>query len=201
MLPDGGDAILALGQRRFIISSNVLSAASPRLGALFPSVSVSYNNLTWLFPEVELPDADSYALWIILAVIHHHKIDLIARHQPTPKQLLSIAIQCTKFDCVKPLSAWTNTWQQVSMKKLPSSTTAFTNADADRNHKDYAYSLVAAHYFQNAANFKEMSKIAILSLPISFINHWSSPQMKDITQHLPASLVCKSFTDNRGTQY
>lgn len=191
ILPDG-NAVLILGQRRFLVSSGILSAASPRFAALFHSASLEGTQFGHSRrPEMELPDTDPYALWIILAVIHYHKTDVIKHHKPTPKQLSSIAIQCSKFDCVEALSPWIDCLQQASMRNLPFSSAALTGADVDEYHKEYAYKLVAAHHFRHGPSFKKISKKAILNLPVSFNNHWQSAQMKDITQYLPNSLLCK----------
>jgi hypothetical protein len=114
-----GDVILELsspdGKKNLLVSSRVLSLASPVFRAMFASrfkEGLSNHSIPECPHVIHLPEDDAEAFTILCNVLHF-RVDEIPR-QPDLICLQNIANICDKYDCCSALAAqctvWLYTW-------------------------------------------------------------------------------------------
>lgn len=185
---DGNVIIVTEGQspvprRRFLVSSKVLSLASPVFAKLFgPNFSEGAKMAISPRPELKLHDDEPAAMGILFAILHYHEPKEMAHMNP--KSLAILAVHCDKYDCIKALRPWISIW----FRDLLSQPTA----------EDYGHLLLAAHFFRSSVHFSELSLKAQLDLPPGFTAEW---EKCDIMNMLPDNVKCKLPCDKCPAQY
>ena len=172
-LDPNGDLILVVeGQnaKRFLVSSKILSLASPVFSKMINSnfregTQMKENNC----PMISLHEDDSHAMMTMLGVFHYKEPD--PEVPMTAKQLADLAIHCDKYDCVKTIKPWILTW--------------FSNFQHELVEEEYGFLLFAAHFFRAAEKFSELSAKAQINLSTSSFDKWDS---LDILDFLPGGL-------------
>jgi hypothetical protein len=162
-----GDLILVIGPDaeclRIRVNSVTLKAASPVFSAMLsPHWKEGKDLLEARGPVVLLlPDDDSEALHLIFSVLYH-RYEFV----PDPmdsKMLLRIAIMSDKYDFTKALKFPCERWLRNRPEKSPTAIEEFDIGDVMR--------LTAASYqFRNAAAFKELTRVLILSHGASYLD-------------------------------
>jgi hypothetical protein len=179
-LDEDGNVILAVegdsrnATRRFVVSSKVLSLASPVFAKLFsPNFSEGAKMMHCSCPEISLHENDPESMSIILAILHHRAPEMKA---PDIKSLALLAIHCGKYKCAKALRPWVSLW--------------FGNCGSDLNEYDYSYLILAAHFFRSPKIFAAITKKAQQIPPSGVTAKWAE---SDIFHMLPETVMSKSF--------
>lgn len=147
-----GDAALVVGNKRFIVSSEILKITSDYFKALFsPFFREGQAALNGDCSDIVLHDDDPDAMEIILSILHYHSLDTY--RILSTDILLKVAQHCDKYQCKVPLQAWASQWMQGVI-------------DTD-TEPEYAPLLLAAYIFRSGKAFEEMSKHAIRNLSLS----------------------------------
>jgi hypothetical protein len=164
-LDSSGDAVLAVGGPdihrtvRFLISTKVLSLASPVFAKMFgPNFQEGHKIRCGERIQVELEEDDSLAMEVILKALHYHKPN---QCPVDAERLASIAVHCDKYDCTGALSSWISYW----LNNLTPIT---------RRPEDLGFLLLAAYNFDDAEQFKEISARALRDLTLDFPLAWKS---------------------------
>ncbi|GAE00227.1 predicted protein [Paecilomyces variotii No. 5] len=132
-----GDVILAAGgnsmsPRRFLISSKVLSLASPVFAALFGPQFLEGSRMAEHGPiTILLDEDDAKTMEIMLRILHHQTPSKI--ENLTTKEMATLAILSDKYDCAGVIRPWTSKW--------------FFRHENMPNLEDYGLILTAAHFF------------------------------------------------------
>lgn len=105
--PDGDVILLVEGQStgQFLVSSKILSIASPVFAKLFGSnFHEGMQMAKSSRPTIPLREDDPVAMRTILRILHHQEPEQV---EPMNAERLAIfAIHCDKYDCVKALRPW-----------------------------------------------------------------------------------------------
>lgn len=173
----------AVSRRRFLVSSKVLSLASPVFAKLFsPHFSEGAKVAHSSCPELTLHDDEPAAMGIIFAILHYQELKEMTHM--TPKSLAILAIHCDKYDCVKALRPWVSTW--------------FRDLQSQPTVEDYGHLLLAAHFFRSSVHFSELTLKAQLDLAPGFTAEWEKCPILDM---LPDNVTCKLSSETIPTQY
>lgn len=185
--PNGNVIFVVQGQKRFLVSSSVLSLASPVFAALFkPYFSEGLKVATGQCPEIDLPEDEVRAMDVILSIIHHKEPDQTISARPAPTLLASIAMHGDKYDCTKVLHPWFVTWFESSLKGSVS-------------RYGWGHLILAAHFFQNQKLFKRVTDGALKNLTHKNLAEWErSKAMAKVIQFLPESLMRESSPSQLG---
>ena len=115
-----GDIILEVscpdGKKRLLVSSKVLTLASPVFAAMFSSgfkESLS-NQATSGKPPIPLPDDNAEAFTILCNAIHY-RTDEVPRTVALAC-LENLAIICDKYNCTSALTPWNAMWLQAGIE-------------------------------------------------------------------------------------
>ncbi|KAB8235721.1 uncharacterized protein BDW43DRAFT_269478 [Aspergillus alliaceus] len=167
--PDGNVILLVEGQnaRRFLVSSKVLTLASPMLAKLFSSNFYEGEQIASSHrPTIPLHGDDPAAMRTILEILHYREPEQV---DPMDAERLAVlAINCDKYDCIKALRPWIINW----FYGFPSLGTA----------EEYGYLLLAAHLFRSAEQFTGISVKAQTRLSPDFFVKW---EVIDMLRFLP----------------
>lgn len=127
---------------RYLISSKVLSLASPVFAALFkPHFLEGSRVVRFEQPEIRLGDDDAKPMGVILKILHFKNDDVPLKLEP--QLLSSIAIHCNKYDCHRALKPWTKHWL--------SSTSGVWDCEG------IGQLLLSAYLFNDSASFSTIS--------------------------------------------
>lgn len=168
--PDG-DVMLKLDDgAAVLVSSKILSLASPVFKALFaPSFSEGAKLAELGYIEVSLRDDNPCAMRTMLAILHYQ--DASELDGTDPEAIAILAICCDKYNCVKPIRPWVETW--------------FHNRPCISTAEDYGFMLLTAHLFRSSEQFSSISAEIIRKLSPDFINVWGT---NDILAFLPSNV-------------
>ena len=176
--PDGDVVLLVTGpesKARFLVSSKILSMASPMFASLFsPKFSEGAQMASCSCPTITLHEDDSAAMRTIVSILHYQGPP--QGDAMSAEDFATLAIHCDKYDCIRALLPWTFKW----FNDLQSITTA----------EDYGYLLLAAHYFRSSADFRRISQKAQTQLPYNFATKWDSVDTLDL---LPYGVQSESY--------
>jgi hypothetical protein len=136
---------------RFLVSSKVLSLASPVFNGMFsPQFSEGIRVRNGEVPCITLGEDDAATMETILRILHfQHDNDSFAGM--TRESFASIAIHSDKYDCNKALRAWMRGWWDTNDFGTVSELTS----------KDIGLTLVAAYLVR----FRDLRRIATEALP------------------------------------
>ncbi|PLN78367.1 hypothetical protein BDW42DRAFT_175095 [Aspergillus taichungensis] len=167
--PNGDVILLVAGLEstaRFLVSSKILSMASPMLAKLFsPKFSEGAQMASCTScPTITLHEDDSAAMRTIISILHYQGPP--QGDAMTAEDFATLAVHCDKYDCIRALLPWTFKW----FNDLQSITTA----------EDYGYLLLAAHFFRSSADFSRIFKKAQKQLPSNFSTKWDSVEILDL---------------------
>ena len=101
-----GDLYLEVGTLLLLVSSKILSLASPVFDKMLNSRFKEglINQQDWGKPRIVLPADDEKGIELVCRILHY------CRSQMPPKisdvLLYSVALVCDKYDCVSALQAW-----------------------------------------------------------------------------------------------
>lgn len=144
-----GDVILVVGpeQAKLRVLSLFLNAASKPFSAMFgPDWKEGQDILDRDGPvEILLPEDNADALKVICAVIHHQNNEV--PQDLAAGEILGIAVAADKYDCVDALKFASANWL------LP----------GGKEAKDLMLLAAAAHLFQNAQAFKDITRELVLN--------------------------------------
>ncbi|RAH64558.1 uncharacterized protein BO66DRAFT_385159 [Aspergillus aculeatinus CBS 121060] len=169
--PDGDAVLLITGAAsgRFLVSSKILTLASPVFAKLFTSGFREGNQMKdSTRPTLTLPEDSPGAMRTILQALHYQGSEdedsLSARH------LAVIAVHCDKYDCNSALRPWIWNWLG-----------RFTHIETPEDH---GYLLLAAYLFHCAEHYARLSIQAQINLPPRFADTWDEA---DLLGLLPSS--------------
>ncbi|EAU34574.1 predicted protein [Aspergillus terreus NIH2624] len=165
--PDGNVTLLIEGQSRarFLVSSKILSMASPVFARLFGQRFYEGTQMANLScPTIPLHEDDPVAMRIIIRILHYQEPEQGV--SVDAETLAKISIHCDKYDCVKALNPWVFKW----FSELQHITTV----------EEHGYLLLAAHLFRSAEQFSTVSIKAQTQLPCMFIARWEKVHMMDL---------------------
>lgn len=116
VLDSEGDVVLAVkkpdsdDQNMFLVSSKVLSLASPVFEKMFSPKFLEGEQVRRGERLCNvLGDDDPEAMQIILRILHHCRHDRPFQLKE-PLKLATVAIHCDKYDCSNPLDVWIRGW-------------------------------------------------------------------------------------------
>lgn len=134
---------------RFLVSSKVLSLASPVFAALFsPHFREGCSLLRGDRPSIKLEDDGATPMKIILGILHYQYYAVPS--QMDTELIAQIAIHCDKYDCSRALEPWTTRW--------------LSHARAKSGPTEMGLLLLAAYKFEVFTPFAELSAKCIADL-------------------------------------
>lgn len=146
-----GDFALIVGQKRFVVSSEILKTASDNFGILFdPSKFKERSGEE--NADIILREDNPEAMEIILSILHHRHQERY--NQLSPEMLLKVAGLCAKYQCTEPMQPWAPRWMQ--------------NISENKSIYYYADLFTVAHLFRSMDCLNAISTVAIRSLPPDF---------------------------------
>ena len=171
-----GDVHLSLRDCELLVSSKVLSLASPVFKKLFGPHFLEGNRVEAKNPgHVDLHEDDSEAM-TSLCYLLHYQMDK-APDNPTPDFLDSLTILADKYDCVRSISQWTCFKLYVAVRQ------------AEQSMSDGRL-LFPAYVFGNPQVFREITKHMVYSIniDISSLSTSSLPELYRIPNEVAAAL-------------
>ncbi|OJJ29582.1 hypothetical protein ASPWEDRAFT_55552 [Aspergillus wentii DTO 134E9] len=166
--PDGNLILSVEGQniRQFLVSSKILSLASPVLAKLLgPNFREGKQITESHCPTLSLHDDDPVCMKIIFEILHYQGNE---EDQLNAKRLALMAVHCDKYNLIKALRPWIFKW--------------FHDCQPITTDEDYGYLLLAAHLFRDEVQFSQLSASAQTQLSPEFFIKW---QKIDILKLLP----------------
>ncbi|KAH6868410.1 hypothetical protein BKA58DRAFT_194529 [Alternaria rosae] len=115
-----GDVILELSKDgksvgTLLVSSHVLSLASPVFGAMFSGNFAEGQNLSTASPKnIALPDDDAESMTLFCKFIHMQTANLT--REPSFDDLPDLAIICDKYGCTESIRSWLQVWISQKLK-------------------------------------------------------------------------------------
>ncbi|PIG80777.1 hypothetical protein AARAC_010661 [Aspergillus arachidicola] len=174
--PDGNVILLVEGPSaaRFLVSSKILSMASPVFAKLFDSrfsegMQMAYSTC----PTISLHEDDTAAMRTIIRILHYQ--DPMQDNPITAEAFAILAIHCNKYDCIRAITPWTFKW----FNDYPSIATA----------EEHGYLLLAAHFFRSAEQFSRISASAQALLRPDFSVQWDVVETLDLLPDGVGSLL------------
>ncbi|KAJ5113100.1 hypothetical protein N7456_001634 [Penicillium angulare] len=170
---DGDVFIVVEGQgevatRRFLVSSKVLSLASPVFEKLFgPNFKEGKELANKTRPDIELHDDDAEAMSTLFNVLHFRETGEVLKMDI--KRLAKVAIHCDKYDCARALTPWIPYWFN-QLEALP------TGSESDEPQptvEETGLLLLAAHFFRALTIFSDHFAQAQKILPPGFELEWA----------------------------
>jgi hypothetical protein len=148
--------------RTWLVSSHILSIASPKFAALFRfMVDGSHQEQVFSSTFLTLNDEDPALLGLLFQVLHFRQPQIIG--QPSLRMLAQLAILCQKYSCSNALRPWSSHW----LEHAPSPVTL----------EEHGYALVASQLYRNEQYFARYSIHAIRNLKLDFAAGWSEDKI------------------------
>ncbi|KAH7302893.1 hypothetical protein B0I35DRAFT_329428, partial [Stachybotrys elegans] len=177
--PDG-DAIIVVPSRKLstrkeiLVSSTVLSLASDYFKALFQSNFIESSEIRkGICPEIRSEDDDPEAMEVLLSILHFW---IYAQYEKfEPKTLLTIPIQCDKYDCIRALKPWISVW---------------LSPDEPQETEEPGLLLSAAHLFRASDCLQIISKAATRQVSLETAMSWPNQELMTLMpSELKASII------------
>ena len=155
-----GDVVLIVegespNTAKFLVSSKIMSLASPVFAALFSqNFSEGGQLIEGNRPEITFRDDDPAVMRQILGILHYKD----PGDEINAKMLANIAIHCDKYTCTRPLRPWIKIW--------------FTSIGTAKSADDYGLLLLAAHFFRMPDSFALVSSKAQRDLTPDVLLTW-----------------------------
>ena len=158
--------------KRFIVSSNSLTLASPYFRALFsPNFQEGSRVREGGCPDVTLRSDDVEAMEIILSLLHF-KLDVV-RNPLNVSQLFKIACQCDKYQCMESIRPFL--WESFNAVMVGKIFALKTNAI-----NDIGRALTASYIFEQEAHWQTLIFNAVELLPLRFERRWKSSRVHEL---------------------
>jgi hypothetical protein len=162
-----GDAVLIVDDaahitsKKFLVSSKVLSLASPVFSRMFGSnfregIQTRQGNP----PSIPLKEDDPDAVESILSLLHFRNLSI--PDSMGPERLAMLAIQCGKYDCNGALRPWIALWCD-----------GYQNISSP---EDFGFMLLAAYLFRST-KFPYISAKAAKALVPDFVSKWGKQKI------------------------
>jgi hypothetical protein len=175
-LDPNGDVILAVNdtardaREKFIVSSRVLSLASPVFSKMFsPNFKEGIQMQQGDRPCIELEEDDPKAMETILRILHYQCASIPL--STDPETLAALAIHCDKYDCNKAMKPWIAHW--------------CNNCPGASAPEDFGFMLLAAYMFRSPA-FSDIAAEAARKLTPDFASVWAEHEAIAL---LPDSII------------
>lgn len=170
-----GDVTLVVGgntmsPRQFLVSSKVLSLASPVFAKLFGphflegSQMAKHGSVT-----IHLDEDNAKGMGIILGILHYQEIPEIEKLGA--KELATLAICCDKYDCARIIRPWIANW--------------FRKVDEGLSEKEYGLALLAAHMLRASEDFCKIARKVQLEFNLGSFDIWDDEEVLTL---LPRSI-------------
>ena len=164
-------------ERSFLVSSKVLSLASPVLRSLLGphfKEGSQMRSSTGTCPTISLKEDDPEMMDIMLSVIHFK-----CENVPpilTPERLASLAIHCDKYSCAVSMRPWAMVW--------------FANIPKSPQDNEKCGFLMLASYILLPEKFPDFSAVAARNLTWEFQSTW---ERHEIISLLPTSIIGMTY--------
>lgn len=180
-----GDVTLVVGgnsmsPRQFLVSSKILSIASPVFAKLFGphflegSQMAKHGSVT-----IHLDEDDAKGMGIVLGILHHQETPEI--EELSAKEIATVAICCDKYDCARVIRPWIAPW-------IANPSRFFGPLGLFVSAKQYGLALLAAHLLRASDEFSQIARMAQLECKLGSFDVWDE---EEILTLLPRSLRCK----------
>lgn len=188
-----GDAILVVGnsspgpaetneQRKFLVSSKLLSLASPVFSKMFsPQFQEGIRIRNGEVPYIPLEEDNATLMEVILRILHFQSEDI--SFDLSRAEFASIAIHSDKYDCRRALRGWVRGWWLANK---------FDDL-SDLSSEDIGLTLLAAYMFR-FQRLPELATAAARYLTPDFLPEWERHHTLSL---LPVSLTGKLNSDRR----
>ncbi|OTA07737.1 hypothetical protein A9Z42_0086490 [Trichoderma parareesei] len=159
--PEGDATLLINGNgpgdtKRYLVSSKVLSLASPVFSKLFgPNFREGQEIRRGDCTCISLEEDDPKAMGLILSVLHYKCAQVPLAMEP--KELATLAMHADKYDCNEALRPWAALWCNGS-----------ENVTAP---EDLGFMVLAAYMFR-APSFPQVTAKVVKRLPPGFASVW-----------------------------
>ena len=173
-----GDLYLETETQRLLVSSVVLSVASPVFSAMlnssFKEGSGNPDNAGLAIRTVPIPEDHPEAIKVVCQILHHCTEDI--SEAIWTDFFLKIAIVCHKYDCVKPLKPWITVWMPAiricdDEEELNQSLYAAYILDLSDTFSEMSFEMIKANRdarFTNLSGFEDPGTVTSLRLGMSF---------------------------------
>ncbi|KAL7818375.1 hypothetical protein V8C26DRAFT_397482 [Trichoderma gracile] len=160
-----GDAVLSInssgGNKRYLVSSRVLSLASPVFSKLFgPNFKEGQATRRGDCPCISLEEDNPEAMGLILRVLHYKYAQVSLPMKPAA--LATLAVHCDKYGCNEALMPWAAHWCS-KLKDVAAP-------------EDLGFMLLAAYMFRSSS-FSEVAARAVSELPPDFASVWAEHEV------------------------
>ncbi|KAJ9208080.1 hypothetical protein DTO021D3_6823 [Paecilomyces variotii] len=177
-----GDVTLVVGgnsmsPRQFLVSSKILSIASPVFAKLFGphflegSQMAKHGSVT-----IHLDEDDAKGMGIVLGILHHQETPEIEKL--SAKEIATVAICCDKYDCARVIRPWIAPW-------IANPSRFFGPLGLFVSAKQYGLALLAAHLLRASDEFSQMTRRAQLECKLGSLDAWDD---EEILALLPRSI-------------
>ncbi|KAI9040724.1 BTB/POZ domain-containing protein [Aspergillus affinis] len=163
-----GDVIFVVGEgmlekeRKFLVSSRVLSLASPVFAKLFSeSFSEGIELKKGTCPELSLPEDDPQAMETIFRIAHFLKPEEVA--PPMTEFPAKVAVHANKYDCMKVVAAWLT--KHLYHPRL-------RRRQDDLDAINFGHMLLSAFLLQDPETFHALSALAQKSMTPGNLEAW-----------------------------
>jgi BTB/POZ domain len=159
------------GAQSFVVSSKILSLASPVFKALLaPHFSEGTKLAESGYTEISVYDDEPSAMNTMMSILHYQGANDL--NKADPKEIAALAICCNKYDCVKPIRPWIESW----LHRHPSTSSV----------EDYGFILLAAHLFRSSELFSDTFAEITKKLSPNFSTAWDQ---NGILAFLPSIVI------------
>ncbi|KAK3906043.1 hypothetical protein C8A05DRAFT_12187 [Staphylotrichum tortipilum] len=154
--------------KEFLVSSAVLSVASPYFRALFgPNFKEGIETRRGDCPTIVMGDDDLDGMETILSLLHFRTLK---RYDTlTPEALAAIALLSDKYDCAKALRPWVSHW--------------FRAVRGTTDPEKLGFLLVAAYFLRIPSQFLALSARAVRHASISLASIWAKHDIISLLPH------------------
>lgn len=167
------DIVIVIGSRplatlrRFLVSSKILSLASPVFKKLFSSHFLEGALVaTQTRPEIPLHEDDPTVMGIIFSFLHYQEPDIEV--EVDAKMFANIAVHCDKYDCVVAIRPWITVWF---------GKTQWNEANPT---EELGFLLTASHLMRSSVYFSKFSQKAQVHLTMGFASKWDEYAVMDM---------------------
>lgn len=198
-LDPNGDIVMIVNngslstKRQFLVSSKILSLASPVFAKLFsPHFLEGAQMAIHARPEIQLHDDDPTAMGLIFGILHHHTPE--DQDSMDADRLFDIAVHCDKYDCVQAARTW------VTLCVM-----AIESKQSDLGAEDIGLLLTVAHLMRSSDCFSRFSRKAQMAMGPLFTSEWDKHSALSMLPSATKSELrvnekqCSLLTSPRGT--
>lgn len=162
-------------KRHFLVSSKVLSLASPVFANTFgPGFLEGTQMANENCPKIPVHDDDPAAMGTLLAILRYQERSEVISINAESFAIFSF--HCDKCDCIRALRPWMSHW--------------FSHFQSTHNTAvEYGLLLLAAHLFRSSEHFSTLSMTSQMNLDPGFALEW---EKIEILNTIPDNVKYKS---------